>query len=561
MVLRTGQVQLSELDRQAPELLGSGRSVRLPGRLEELADLQFRGHPWARLLVGCALGDTDSSDRRGLEHMRAALRTFRRRGDERGAAYAYFILGCRAGERGDIARAASWWEKAHHAAGPAPPGLELMLAHRFLDAYASGRLPQALTMAEEAVALARIRGNLRAEATALVNFAFVQLWIGDFGVASDTLDVAEDTFAEVPDAADRYAWPLCFGARAVLHALRGEIAAADKEFARAVDAAREIRSDWYEAIIRAVRAEFTAQLDHRQAWADARWALAELEGRADQWWSAWAAHSMGVAAREAGMPDAAMALLRKVLERPQTPLERARSLLILGETLIGAGRGSDAVPVLREAAEVFASAGARYWTVRCHARLAKADPAEARRWWSRVRRAATDDPAYRILFDGDSLILRAFGPGQIRCEGHPLRVRTHNCERALFMLALAGPGGLHTEELADRLWPADFVEHRKLLGRIRTLLWEMRQVLGAQAWRLERDGPIVRFDTLGVSFDLLEARGSACTASGPAAREIADRLRGPLLTRWRYEEWVREEESTNGLIADRLVAQASRARL
>ena len=561
MERRTGEPRLAELDRQAPALLGSGRAVRLPDQLDELAALTYRGHPWARLVVGCALGDVDPSDGRGLEHMRAALRTFRRRGDTAGEAYACFILGCRAGERGDIARAVHWWEAAHQVDGPAPPGLELMLAHRFLDAYAVGRLPEALTMAEEAVALARLRGNLRAEATALVNLAFVRLWTGDFAAASDTLDAAEDAFAEVPAPADRYEWPLCSGARAVLSALRGDIAAADTEFARAVDAARDIRWEWYEAIVRSARAEFTAQLDHRQAMADARWALAELEGRADQWWSAWAAQAMGVATREAGMPGAAVAMLRKVLDREQIPLECARTRLVLGETLIRAGRSGDAVPVLREAADVFTAAGARYWTVRCQVRLAQADPVEASRWWSRARKGMTDDPAYHVLFGGGSLILRAFGPGEIRCEGHPLRVRTHNSERALFQLALAGPGGLHIEELADRLWPEVMVERRKILGRIRTLLWEMRQVLGAQAWRLERDGAIVRLDMIGVSFDLLEARESARAASGPVAGEAADRLRAPLLTRWRYEEWVCEEESRNALLADLLAVRAGRPRL
>jgi hypothetical protein len=210
------------------------------------------------------------------------------------------------------------------------------------------------------------------------------------------------------------------------------------------------------------------------------------------------------------------------------------------------------MPLLCDAAAAFSAAGARYWAVRCYARMASADPAQARDWWLRVRRGADDDPAYRVLFGGDCLRLEAFGPGLIICDGHPLRARLHNAERALFLLALAGRDGMHTEQLADRLWAGDRIERRKLLGRIRTLLWELRHALGSQAWRLERDGPIVRLDTFGIRFDLGEARLAARAVSGPAALEIAERLRGPLLTRWRYEDWVDQEHSRNILIADRI---------
>jgi DNA-binding SARP family transcriptional activator len=157
-----------------------------------------------------------------------------------------------------------------------------------------------------------------------------------------------------------------------------------------------------------------------------------------------------------------------------------------------------------------------------------------------------------VLFVGDGLRLEAFGPGLIICAGRPLRARQRNAERAVFLLALAGRPGMHAEELADRLWPGGCVEQRKLLGRIRTLLWELRRALGPQAWRLERDGPVVRLDTFGIRFDLAEARRAARAASGPAAAELADRLRGPLLTRWRYEDWVDHEHSRNVLIAERI---------
>jgi len=549
---------LAELDESARKLVGEGRPIRLVERLDELVCLDFRGHPWARLLVGCALYDADPADRRHLRHVLAALRDFRARQDDRGVSYACFVLGCRALERGDISLAARWWDKARDVDGPAP-GLDLMLAHRCLGMYAAGRLPEALAVAEEAVARARLNSHARAEATALVNLAFMRLWTGEFTLALEALNEAEDGFGEIPDPFDRYESPLCFAARGVLHALRGEPAAAEEDLTRAVTTAQELRAGWYEAIGRALRAENTATIDPRRARADARWAIEELDRRGDQWWSVWAAQAAGIAAAESGMLTAARIVLEKVLTQPQAPrLEYARSLLLLGELRLRRSENSDAIPVLEQAAGCFRQSGARYWHARCCVRLAAADPEHARGWIAQARRLSTPDPAYQLLFAADSLGLIAFGPGHIRCDGHPAQVRTHHSERAVFLLALAGPNGMHIEELADRLWPGALIEHKRLLGRIRTLLWEVRRLLGTQAWRLERKGHVVIIDTTGITFDLNDARDAARDAlrAGDQAQvqAAAKLLREPLLTRWQYEEWVRDEQSANERLADRLDA-------
>ena len=151
-----------------------------------------------------------------------------------------------------------WWEKARQLIGAGTPGSEVALAHRGLAAYAEGRLGEAIAMAEESVALARLRGRPREEATALVNVGFFGLWTGEFAQALTALDTAEDAFAEVPDAFDRYELPLCFATRGGLWALRGEFARAEADFDRGIAAARHVREPWYEAIVRTGRAEFTA---------------------------------------------------------------------------------------------------------------------------------------------------------------------------------------------------------------------------------------------------------------------------------------------------------------
>lgn len=549
---------LAELDRAAPELLGHGRPMRLANRLDELAGLDFRGHPWARLLVACALYDTDPTDGRWRAHLKGALRAFRARRDGQGVAYACFVLGCRALERGNIAQAAAWWEKARKTAGPVPPGLEIMLAHGCLGMYAEGRLCEAEAMSQEAVAQARLRGRSRAEATALVNLAFMRSWTGEFSLALQALNEAADAFAEIPDPFDRYESPLCFAALGAVHAHRGDMALAEKEFAQAVTTAQQVRAGWYEAIARALRAEFTAQADPRRARADARWAIAELGRRGDQWWSTWAAQAAGVAAAAAGMPKAAETAFLDVLAQAHVPrLERAKSLLLLAELRLSTGQGSEAVPVLREAAGIFSEAGAEYWHARCLVRLAAADPAHAGSWITQARRHCTQDPAYELLFRADALELSAFGPGQIVRGGQPVSGRTHNSERTLFMLALAGTGGLHVEQLADRLWTDPRVERDKRLGRVRTLLWEAKkEILGTQRWRLERREQILMLDMTDVAFDLADARRAADEALRSAdprlARAAASRLRDPVLTRWQYEDWVREEQLRNESLCERL---------
>lgn len=548
---------LAELDRSAPEMLGDGRPIRLVERLDELVRLNFRGHPWARLLVACALYDADPADPRHRDFLMAALRAFRAQQDGRGVAYACFVLGCRALELGNITQAARWWDKSRAADGPAPPGLELMLAHRCLEMYAAGRLREAIAVAEEAVAHARLNASSRAEAAALVNLAFMKLWTGEFGQAMQVLTEAEDGFNEVPDPFDRYESPLCFAARGVLLALRGELARAEQDFTRAVTTARELQAGWYEAIARALRAEFTAAVDPRLARADARWAIRELDRRGDQWWSVWAAQAAGIAAAESGMLTAATTALRQVLAQPQAPhLENARSLLLLGELQLRNHEDSEAAAVLQQAAGIFRQAGADYWQARCCVRLAAADPRHASKWIAQARRLSTTDPAYQLLFDTDAIGLTAIGPGHILRDGRQVKVRTQHSERAIFLLALAEQNGMHAEELAERLWPEAVIEHKRLLGRIRTLLWEIRQVLGAQAWRLERHGHVVTLDMTGAAFDLRDARDAARdglrTTSPRQPRAVARLLRQPLLTRWQYEEWVRDEQLANERLADRL---------
>jgi len=178
------------------------------------------------------------------------------------------------------------------------------------------------------------------------------------------------------------------------------------------------------------------------------------------------------------------------------------------------------------------------------------------------------EPAYQRLFaESAELTLVAHGAGQVLRSGRPLEFRGHHACRAVFLLALAGPDGVHVEQLAESLWPGAGCDHRRLLGRVRTLLWQVREGLGPHSWRLRRDGPIISLDLAGAVFDVARTRADAHqllrdrpgehggTRCGERGRLLAARLRGPLLTRWAYEEWVLAEVERNDLLADQLDPQ------
>jgi tetratricopeptide (TPR) repeat protein len=530
----------------------------LAAERQHLARLNFGGHPWARLLVACTLWDADCTDVRAREHAVGALQEFQRQGDGRGEGYSCFVLGSWAVTDGEINASGHWWEKARQLLGAASPANEITLAHRGLAAYADGNLTLAIAMAEESAALARLRGRPREEATALVNVGFFRLWSGDFRQALTALQTAEDAFDEVADPFDRYERPLCFAARGVLWALRGEGERAEADFDRGLQAARQVKEPWYEAIVRTLRAEFTAAADPRRARQDALWALTELDRRGEHWWRVWAAQAAGVAALEAGMYTAAETALRDVLDHDQAPLERARTLLLLGETLLRAGDSAESVALLRSAADTFEATGASYWAARAYARLASAEPTLAADWMARAKRAGTSDPAFRkLLLRTSQLRLAAFGPGRVLYGGQELRFHTDNATRAIFLLALAGPHGMHVEQLAEHLW-SDRVERSRLLGRIRTLLWDARRGLGPEAWRLQRRSTLVALDLTGVGFDLVDLRDAARASSHKPTREpqaLARQLRRPVLTRWAYDAWVVKQQDINERLVNQLVSR------
>lgn len=171
-----------------------------------------------------------------------------------------------------------------------------------------------------------------------------------------------------------------------------------------------------------------------------------------------------------------------------------------------------------------------------------------------ARLTVTNEPVLRIDLLGDAGIWH----GERR-----LRFPTHRAELAVCCLALAAPGGLHQEVLVERLWPSAPADRGA--ARLRTLLWQVRRTLGADAWRIQRRAQRVVLELEGASVDVVQARDTAeALLVAPrqdleALRAAAKTLSLPILVGWCFEPWVEAEQARNAelvLILDRRVAQA-----
>ena len=100
----------------------------------------------------------------------------------------------------------------------------------------------------------------------------------------------------------------------------------------------------------------------------------------------------------------------------------------------------------------------------------------------------------------EGLRISVSGSGSVTIGGQQVGFATRHAELILYLLVLAGDGGLPRDEVISALWPeVTPVEGRP---RLRTALWQIRRSLGVHAWRLERERGVVRFSLDGVAVDL-----------------------------------------------------------
>ncbi len=557
----------------------------------------YTNHEWAALLVASAVPEvSDPSVQAGADRLlddatRALLAKLD--DDRKGPGFAYFVRGKRALAKGRLDEAASFWRLARELLAGESPVEEMNTAYLAFEAFQDGDLRGCQKVAEEALALAKIRNNVRAEAFSHLLLAFFALYEGSFAQAEAELMIADGAFETISDRSLRFEHPLVQTAFGALHAFRGDYAEADRCFAKAPAMTELITlSQRYVAVNRAVSAELTADQHPQRAVEDARAACEFWPKGVGGIWLAWALRGGGVAARVLGDFEESLSLLQKAYDVCRNPFERARCLLGMGRTLLEQRRASDdgsvtkpgepteAMKRLTRAANEFRALNAHYWLTQTYLTLAEADPDSATYWQGMARTTALNDPAYTRLFDAKGREVR--GPDfqlMIRLHGQPgvfvgpvsVSFPTKHAELLVYALALSGRAGLERAELIKKLWPnADI---KQASQKLRTALWQAKVSLGSEDWRLQRNGERLNLvlesayvddfaalteverviDLGGVVFTgiagksraeesrnrVLELKDRKLMNAASRLRLALDTLESPLLPQWSGEPWVR----------------------
>ncbi len=553
---------LEELEANAPDFIVHGHPASLAAHLPRLLEGDVERHPWAATVLAAAIHDVWPGDDRARTLLDGAELTFAALDARRGLGFVAFVRANVALAFGDIRAACQHWEKARLILKDGVPTDEALVVGMGLEAYSAGKLRDALALAEEGLALARIRGAAIQEGSASVLVAFFSVACGEFARAETVIDVALNLLSSALEPHEQRDVPLLQAGRGAIASLRADHSTARAAFATALASADDMNLVWQGAIARCMRAEFTASHSARLAIDDAREALAVLDSLGERWWRVAALRALGAASLGLGEPAAAILTLKRLLAEQLMPSERARTLLVLGEAELAAGHPKIANAALTESEAIYRDLDVRYWHARSMVLLARTDPARGAKWYTKALAIDDGDVAYQVLMTGGSrLDVTVLGDAMIHVDGVRCRFATHNAERAVLALALAPKGVLHCEVLGDRLWGD--VAPQLLGGRIRTLLWHVRQGLGhSHAWRVTLVRGVVRIDLRGMHIDALQAVQCAQRLLGASSQVpsepdchpagIVEKLRLPLLPVMQYEEWVQDYEASLQRLAERL---------
>jgi len=178
-------------------------------------------------------------------------------------------------------------------------------------------------------------------------------------------------------------------------------------------------------------------------------------------------------------------------------LERSVAQLRLAEVQLRMGDRASARKAVDAARETVLKAEARYWGARAALLTGAIDRDRGGRWLKLARELALPDPAYERLFLPEGMLsVDLSAKSAVRRDGVPVVFLTRHAEAAVRLLAMSGPEGMSIQRIADIFWPG--VPPDRQRARLRTLLWQARNSLGADAWRLQRQHDLVVLDTSGV---------------------------------------------------------------
>lgn len=341
-------------------------------------------------------------------------------------------------------------------------------------------------------------------------------WLGDFAAVDAVVAAAAELAGEGP-------WPDEIAARVMLQrslagvvaSLRGQFDDAERFFLSALEPRGGSTVDEARVVTLSMRAALCSDGQPERALDDvahARKIAAEL-GSGDL--AAISAIGEGWALSELGRFSEAAAILSTASDSLRGDLERSVAKLRLAEVQLRMGDRSTARATVNEARQTFLDAGARYWGARSVLLTGAIDRDRGGRWLRLARELSLPDPAYERLFlpEGTLRIDLATSPS-VQRDGIDVDFLTRHAEATVRLAAAAGESGVSVKELSALFWP-DVTQERQR-ARLRTLLWQARNSLGADAWRLQRKRDLVLFDSAGV-----EIAGSVSPAT--IAAEFSNR--------------------------------------
>jgi tetratricopeptide (TPR) repeat protein len=468
----------------------------------DLVALDLTGRPDANLLVAAVLHRIRRHPARALELAQAAHDRFMATSDQDGLALATLLLGHVAWWRGDTDAAIAWWDQAGGL--PIEQAIPASLApfRAAGDLIAEGHLSQAVPGSHHAYAITVAEGSVVDEAHATLLSGLVALDTGALDRSVETLERADDLFAEIPRPRDAALWPLVAMGLGEIAGRRGQVDRAVAEFAAAARRADELGRPSLSAVARAMPAlDLSGQVEGdllavaQQAERDIRdddhhWFARQLIERA-----------LATALLASGDADQALDVAESIAATSRNALLRAKALLLVAR----ARRALDldgVADVLDEAIETFLGEGAELWAVEALLERAEIDPSQASASLEQAYTQTGDDLAFERLWQHrPRLVVELSGNRRpvFRVESHVLALGAKG-ERLAEVVVKAGDAGIHWETVAARLWP-DEDDAERIKSRLTSLTSLVRGRLGPDGWRLRRDGP--RFQFIALAADIV----------------------------------------------------------
>ena len=378
--------------------------------------------------------------------------------------------------------------------GPDGPEADIPL----LSSGATDPAASCTSVAGESVDLAFEDGSSPLAIGAYADLGTSTFWAGDFAALDKILLMAHKLAGTGPWT-DEEAALVVFehSIAAVVASLRGQSDVAAASFVAALQPTGGPQVDRARVLAYSIRAALASDGQPDRALADVGIARQLAASFDDPGLLAIASIGEGFAKGELGLFAEAAVILQGAARDLPVGLRRSVAELRLAEVQLRMGDRAAARLSVDGALNVFLAAGARYWGARAALLTGAIDRDRGGRWLALARELSLPDPAYDRLFLPDGALQINFDSLPVmQRDGVPVAFLTRHAEAALRLLALSGAKGMSPEELIEAFWPD--VDPQRQRARLRTLLWQTRNSLGPDAWRLQRRRDLIIFDASGV---------------------------------------------------------------